>query len=161
MLTVVNCVQQDWESLKPVCLQVELGKSRAMHVHSQPASVTEAAGNPIPVPWHDVEKARATVSLPDLVVLPITRWLPCNLMVKLFGDHIVTTFHQADRSSQSGFLLMQLQDKISVDCWQILALLPETDPVVAVGHLNPNIVIQVAILDTNCLPYLPLQRSVV
>lgn len=33
MLTVVNCVQQDWESLKPVCLEVELGESRGTHMH--------------------------------------------------------------------------------------------------------------------------------
>lgn len=110
MLTVVNHVQQDCKRVLSQCVWRWSWDRIGQHVCiSQPASVT--AGNPIPVPWYDMEKPCATVSLPDLVVLPITRWLPCDLMVKLFDDHTVTTFHQADRSSQNGFLLMQLQDK--------------------------------------------------
>jgi len=47
-------------------------------------------------------------------------------MVKLFGDYIVMTFRQADRTSQIGFLLVQLQGRICVGFWQVLPLLLET-----------------------------------
>lgn len=96
--------------------------------------VAVPAGNPIPsnlfltsCALTDVEKpAHAAVSLPDFVALPITSWLPCDLMVKLFGDYVITMFHQDDRTSQISILLVQLQGKIGVDFRQVLLLLPET-----------------------------------
>lgn len=47
-------------------------------------------------------------------------------MVKLFGDYVITMFHQDDRTSQIGILLVQLQGRISVDFRQVLLLLPQT-----------------------------------
>lgn len=68
--------------------EVELGQSRATRMRFTTCFCEQGIpGNSIPVPWQDMEKPCATVSFPDLVVLPITRWLHCDFMVKLFGDH--------------------------------------------------------------------------
>lgn len=76
-------------------------------------------------------------------------------MVKLFADYIVMTFHQADRSSQFGFLLVQLQDRIVWASSRFCLCCLELNPVAAASCLHPKIVLEVTVLDTDCLASSP------
>lgn len=129
MLTILNCVRQDCEGIchcvgkvLSLCVfEVELGQQIATNTHLFTCFCASREHYPFK------QTFSCSVCLADLVALPITSWLPCDLVVKLFGDYVATTFHQADRSSQTGFLFMQLQGRICVDFWQVLPLLPETE----------------------------------
>lgn len=52
MLTVVNCVQQDWDSIKALCLDVELEQSRATHMHFTACFCDSRESYPCPLTWH-------------------------------------------------------------------------------------------------------------
>lgn len=72
-------------------------------------------------------------------------------MAKLFGDYMLMTFHQTDRSSQislvaPGQALYGLFGKFCLRCLKLA---------VAASLLIPKVALQVAALDTNCLASSP------